>query len=98
MDILLENGINKETIEKIKNNNDEMLVSNIELESDNIILNLNYLKKIGIRRMDDLLIQRLDLFFIPNKKLKEEIERFNIEVLVNLINQDFNNLELIDIF
>ena len=98
MDILLENGINKETIEKIKNNNDEMLVSNIELESENIILNLNYLKKIGIERMDDLLIQRLDLFFIPNKKLKEEIERFNIEVLVNLINQDFNNLELIDIF
>lgn len=98
MDILLENGINKETIEKIKNNNDEMLVSNIELESENIILNLNYLKKIGIKRMDDLLIQRLDLFFIPNKKLKEEIERFNIEVLVNLINQDFNNLELIDIF
>lgn len=98
MDILLENGINKETIEKIKNNNDEMLVSNIELESENIILNLNYLKKIGIERIDDLLIQRLDLFFIPNKKLKEEIERFNIEVLVNLINQDFNNLELIDIF
>jgi len=71
---------------------------NIELESENIILNLNYLKKIGIERIDDLLIQRLDLFFIPNKKLKEEIERFNIEVLVNLINQDFNNLELIDIF
>jgi len=98
MDILLENGINKETVERIKNNNDEMLLSNIELESENIILNLNYLKKIGIERIDDLLIQRLDLFFIPNKKLKEEIERFNIEVLVNLINQDFNNLELIDIF
>jgi len=98
MDILFENGINKETVERIKNNNDEMLLSNIELESENIILNLNYLKKIGIERIDDLLIQRLDLFFIPNKKLKEEIERFNIEVLVNLINQDFNNLELIDIF
>lgn len=98
MDILLENGINKEVLEKIKNNNDEMLVSNIELESENIISNLNYLKKIGIERINDLLIQRLELFFIPNIKLKEEIERFNIEVLVNLINQDFNNLELIDIF
>lgn len=98
MKFLEENGINKETIKKIIENNDETLIDNMESEIENIIQNLKYFKEVGIQRIENLIVERLDLFFIPNEKIKENFNKFNKQVLAKFINQDFANIELIDMY
>ena len=63
-----------------------------------VINNLNYFKEIGIKRINDLLIERTDLFLVPTEILKEKLDKFNLNVLSELVNEDFCNLELIDMY
>ena len=55
-------------------------------------------KEIGIKRINDLLIERTDLFLVPTEILKEKLDKFNLNVLSELVNEDFCNLELIDMY
>ena len=70
-----------------------------ESNSEKLIWNnLNYFKEIGIKRINDLLIERTDLFLVPTEILKEKLDKFNLNVLSELVNEDFCNLELIDMY
>ena len=53
---------------------------------------IEYLLSIKVKVLDELLINRLELFFIPKEKIKQRFEAYNIEVLVQLINEDINVL------
>ena len=78
MEFLLPFGITKETIAQVIKNNDETLIENLICDQEMAINNLNYFKEIGIKRINDLLIERT--------------------VLRELVNEDFCNLELIDMY
>lgn len=66
MEFLLPFGITKETIAQVIKNNDETLIENLICDQEMVINNLNYFKEIGIKRINDLLIERTDLFFGTN--------------------------------
>ena len=53
---------------------------------------------VGIKRIDDLLIERTELFLLPNETIREKFDKFNLNVLSELIDEDFCNLELIDMY
>ena len=53
---------------------------------------IQYLKSIHIEVLDDLLINRLELFLIPKDVIQERFEKYNIQVLVDLINEDISVL------
>ncbi len=92
MDFLLEYGITKDTIKKIKENNEESTCFYFMLQENNIKEVIEYLLSINIEVIETLLIDRLELFFIPKEEIKKRFETYNIEVLVQLINEDINVL------
>ena len=98
MEFLLPFGITKETIAQVIKNNDETFIENLICDQEMVINNLNYFKEIGMKRINDLLIERTDLFLIPTEVLKEKLDKFNLNVLSELVNEDFCNLELIDMY
>ncbi|MCI5835302.1 MAG: hypothetical protein MR227_01190 [Firmicutes bacterium] len=98
MEFLLPFGITKETIAQVIKNNDETFIENLICDQEMVINNLNYFKEIGIKRINDLLIERTDLFLVPTEILKEKLDKFNLNVLSELVNEDFCNLELIDMY
>ena len=92
MNFLLEYGIKKETIEKIKEIKDDSEVFFCLTQKDNVTKVINYLQSINVKNIDDILLNRLELFYVPVNKIKESFEKYNINVLVQLLNEDINIL------
>lgn len=92
MDFLLEYGITKDTIKKIKENNEESTCFYCMTQEENVKEVIEYLLSIKVEVLDNLLTDRLELFFIPKEEIKKRFETYNIEVLVQLINEDINVL------
>lgn len=92
MNFLLEYGIKKETIEKIKEIKDDSEVFYCLTQKDNVTKVINYLRSINVKNIDDILLNRLELFYVSVNKIKESFEKYNINVLVQLLNEDINIL------
>lgn len=95
MDFLKEFDISEETITKIENNNDRTMIFNFICSKDEVIKNIEYLKSIGIKVIDLLLIYRLELFMIESDKVKEAFDNYDISTLVQLINEDINAINIL---
>lgn len=92
MEFLKEFAIDDMTLEKIKENNEESVIFNFLCFEDNAKKIITYLNEIGITVIADLLTNRLELFTLDVEKVKEHINNYNVEVLVQLINEDINTL------
>jgi uncharacterized membrane protein len=92
MNFLLDYGVDKNTIQKIKENNEPSTVFYFLTLKENVKEVINYLKSIKVEVIDTLLVNRLELFLLPVERIKERFESYNIEVLVQLINEDINVL------
>lgn len=92
MDFLLEYGVSTDTITKIKENNEESTCFYCMTKETNIKEVIEYLLSIKVEVLENLLIDRLELFFIPKEEIKKRFETYNVEVLVQLINEDINVL------
>ena len=66
-----------------------------EVIEQNVGKIINYFKEINIEVIDELLISRPELFTVDISKIKSEINKYNVEVLVNLINEDINSINFI---
>lgn len=82
----------EDTITKIRGNNEESVIFNFLCFEDNAKKIMTYLQEIGITVIDELLINRLELFTIDIERIKEHFNNYNVEVLVQLINEDINTL------
>ena len=85
MKFLIDYGVSPLVVDKIIQNNDEILIKNAEFDSEIVLNNIKYFESIGIKRIDDLLIERLDLFFNKTDRLKKEFNKLNISVSKNFI-------------
>ena len=92
MKFLLEYGISKETIEELKATLEDSTIFYFLCSKENVKQVIEYLKSIHVEVIDKLLINRLELFFLPVDKIKVCFEAYNIEVLVQLMNDDINVL------
>lgn len=92
MNFLIEYGVSKETIKKIKENHEESVIFYILSFKDNVVEVIKYLQSVNVEAIDDLLINRLELFFLPVEKIKNRFENYNLEVLVKLLNEDISVL------
>lgn len=90
---LLDYGIKKETIAKIKET--IFLEYSFEINFDNCVKTIEYLKSIKILNIDDLLLSVPDLFFKTTKDVIELFNKKDVSELVNLINEDYSNIDLL---
>lgn len=95
MNFLREYDITDEVIEQIRENNDSSIIQSVIYNEQNVGKIINYFKEINIEVIDELLISRLELFTVDLSKIKSEINKYNVEILVNLINEDINSINFI---
>lgn len=82
-------------IEIIKNNNPSAL-SSLSINEDECLKIINYMREIGIACIDELLINRIDLFLSSFDKFIKKLSKFNIPVLVQLVNTDYATIDIIN--
>ena len=85
IDFLKDANITDDTIIEIMKNNNEDAIQII-----------NYMRGIGITNIDELLIYRIDIFFITFEQFIKRLSKFNVPILVNLINDNYANIDIIN--
>lgn len=93
IDFLVVSGIKKQTIDKLKEN--PANVYDLSVNKEECAKIITYLKLIGIKNIDELILNSLGLFF----KTKEEVAQMFLEKdlnrIVELINEDSSNIDLL---
>lgn len=97
MDFLKKYELSDEDISIIKNNNYDNVISVIIYNKNSVCEVIDYLLSIGIEipTLAQMLSDRLDLFIKPVDLVRSSFEKFNIENLVTIINDDIANLKFI---
>ena len=70
-------------------------LQDIDNNEENCLSILIYMKKLGIFNVDDLLIYKPDVFKGSFRNFYLKMQRYENTNIVNMINDDFNNIDLI---
>ena len=97
MDFLKKYNLTDEDITIIKNNNYENVINIIIYNKNNVCDVIEYLLSIGIdvSTISQMLSDRLDLFLKSVDDIKASFDKFNIDNMVTIINDDIANLKFI---
>ena len=93
MEFLLEEGLSPKLISDLEEKNDEGVIDLIKRECENIKDVIRYLKSIGITKIDELLLAYIELFLKDVEVVKSTFEKYNIEEVVQKINEDTSYIE-----
>jgi len=93
IDKLLEKGIKIETINILLE--DEVTFNDFEVNIDDVLEVIDYLREINISNIDVLLKCYPDLFIGSKKDVEERFKKKGVNFMVSLINDDIENVELL---
>jgi len=93
MNFLKEYGISDSVIDSMIDKYDDSLLSLFMSEEYNVGLVIDYLRTIGVKVVDDLLVNRIELFYIDVMKIKRSFDKFETEKLVESINRDISYID-----
>lgn len=96
INFLKDANITDDTIIEIMKNNNEASLFNLSCNDEDAIQIINYMRGIGITNIDELLIYRIDIFFITFEQFIKRLSKFNVPILVNLINDNYANIDIIN--
>ncbi len=92
---MLKKYISNELLEQIVKNNDECIIYDFMNNIENSIRIIDLFKDIGIKNIDLLLINRLEIFCYKYEDIIDRLDKFDIKSLVELINNDINTINVI---
>lgn len=95
MEFLKAKGFTESEIAKIIDKYDETLDS-FEFISDNVCDVIDYLREYGIEDIPYLMLEKIDIFYLPVSKLKEIFSHYDKEYIINELSTDasvFDELE-----
>lgn len=95
LDFLKDYGISVETIEELKRTQSPSFLFDLNCNEEECVKLINYLRKIGINNIDELLLYESEIFFKACKNVRNAFSKCDIEELVELINEDVSNIEQI---
>lgn len=93
IDFLKKVNIHDNTITKIKNQYNDSTLFDLSCNAENCLKIINYLKELGVTNINELLINELDIFKLNYEELVKRFGKFNIPLLVSLINDDYIAIE-----
>lgn len=96
IDFLKDANITDNTIIEIMKNNNEASLFNLSCNDEDAIQIINYMRGIGISNIDELLIYRIDVFTLSFKQFIKRLSNFNIPILVNIVNDNYSNIDIIN--
>lgn len=91
----LKDYVSDDVIEDIISNNKDIVINDLVYNQDNVIKILNYLQELGIKNINDILVEKIDFFFRDIDEVKEHFNRYDKDVIVKLINEDISNLDMV---
>lgn len=92
IDFLLECNIKKDTVNALNSRLPSSTIFSLSCNEYEINKIIMYLKKIGIKCIDDILINYTDLFFNTYDEFVSIFKKYDIKKLVEFINKDYNVL------
>ena len=98
MKFLLEYGLTNEDVEEIIKSNHESIIKNIDLNKDNVIKVIDYLKEIGVSSnvLKDLFVYQIGMFFRTKDEIKSVFDEYEIDSILKSMNYDVNTVDLIE--
>ena len=90
LDFLKLVDISDSTLEIINKTYDDAMKFNLSMNDENCLGIIIFMKKVGIKNIDDLLIDKPDWFLKTSEDLIEKI--ISNKELINQINEDYNNV------
>ena len=91
---ILEDYVNKDIIEKVKNRYSKKTLFNIMERESNTKNILNYFKELGLN-IDSIVLNRLDLLLIDYDYLKKNISDYQQDLIIPALLDDISNLDYI---
>lgn len=95
IDFLKNANISDEVILSMINNYNDATLYNLSCNADNCLEIINYLKELNIEVIDELLINRIDLFLNTKEDIVKRFSKYNIPLVVDLINDDYVTIDKI---
>lgn len=71
------------------------ILYNLSCNQENVINIIEYLKSIGIVNIKELIIYKTDIFLNTKDKIEKLFNRFNLNELVNIINNNYDEIDKI---
>lgn len=96
IDFLKDAGISNNVLVEMIKNNTETSIFDLSCNDEDAIEIIKYMRNIGITNIDELLIYRIDIFFLTFEQFIKRLSKFNIPALVNHINNDYANIDIIN--
>ena len=96
IDFLKQVDIKEEVLIEIVKNNNPSSLSSLSINEEECLKIINYMKEMGLTCIDELLINRIDLFLSSFDKFVKKLSKFNIPILVQLTNTDYATIDIIN--
>lgn len=96
IDFLKKLNIKENTVVEMIKNNSTFALSSLSVNEDECIKIVKYMQENGFICIDDLLINRIDLFLTSFDKFLKKLSKFNIPALIQLINTDYTMIDMIN--
>lgn len=98
MNFLLECGYTLSDINEITNNNDSNIIKNIEMNKNNVIAVIDYLKSVGINEtvIKELFVYQIGMFFRTKDEIEGVFNEYEMNSIIQSLNFDVNTVDLIE--
>ena len=90
LDFLEDYGIQNEVILEMEKVNTEANIFNFNSNEYDVGKIIKFFRELGINCIDDLLVNKIDLFFLRFDDIKKLFYKYDLYKLVELINKDYN--------
>lgn len=88
MEFLKNNGFSEEEINEILNKYDEDTIDTFLFNQDNVEEVISFLKEFGIKDIPRLMLERIDIFYLPTIKIKELFSHYEKESVISSLGYD----------
>ena len=95
MNFLLEDGFSMDLIDQMTKRYDDGILDQFSLEEENVQDVIRYFQKIGIQKIDVLLLTRIEVFMKDINEVKDAFLHHNIKQVVEEINKDIHYIDYI---
>ena len=92
MNYLTRFNLSFDDINEIERYFNKDIIEKFIIMEDNVIEILSYLNSIGIKNIKDLIMNRPDICFMKLNNLKEKIDKFDVNLIKYIIQNDINSL------
>lgn len=92
---LLKIGLNEELIEEMITLNGYDLILDLASNYELVSKNINVLVKFNIKNINEILLNRPDIFLKKTEIILKDFLKHNINYIVHSINEDNNNIDLL---